>query len=445
MSDAKNPNRRDFLRGGTAAAAGLALAGGLNVARMAHAAGGEELKVALIGCGGRGTGAAAQILSAPGPIKLWAVADVFAERAESSLISLERGMKERYDREAFDTLADRIDVPPERRFVGFDAYQQAIDSGVDIVLLTAPPGFRPIHYAAAVAAGKHVFMEKPCCVDAPGFRSLMETNKIVDEKDLKVVVGMQRRYHDKYVDGIKKIHDGGIGDLILLQGYWNGGPIWFRDREPEMTEMEFQLHNWNHFVWLSGDHICEQHVHSLDVCNWIKNAHPVEANGMGSCLARYRDRDPKKGMGQIFDNHFVEFTYKDGSKMYSQCRQMPGTWSKIQELAFGTKGKWKTPNRPPSVNPYQQEQNVLVEAIRKNLKHNDGWFGATSSFTGVLGRMATYSGKVVKWDAAAARGPDEMPKRFAFDADPPALPDKDGRYRIPMPGEYIPYETDSDA
>ena len=201
------------------------------------------------------------------------------------------------------------------------------------------------------------------------------------------------------------------------------------------------MRNWYHFVWLCGDNICEQHVHNLDVCNWAKGDHPVEANGMGSCVQRYKGRDPKKGMGQIFDNHFVEFTYKDGSKLYSQCRQIPNTWDNVSESGPRHQGPIELPVGPSrgGRNPYEQEHVDLFDAIRKNEKHNDGWYGATSSFTAVLGRMATYSGQVVKWDDAAAKGPDEMPKKFAFDADPPVMPDKDGNYPIAMPGVYKPY------
>lgn len=429
MSDVANPSRRDFLKNSTAAAAGLALAGGLSFQRAAHAAGGDELKIALIGCGGRGTGAVVNCLSSCENVKLIAVADAFESNAKDSLANLKKDAN----------LAPKIDVPEDRVFVGFDAYQKAIDAGPDVVLIATPPGFRPIHYAAAVKAGKHVFMEKPCCVDAPGFRSLMETNKLADEKDLKVVVGLQRRYQASYIEGIKKIHDGAIGDLTVLRAYWNGDGIWFRDRQPQMTEMEFQMRNWYHFIWLCGDNICEQHVHNLDVCNWAKNDHPVEANGMGSCMLRYKGRDPKKGMGQIFDNHFVEFTYKDGSKLYSQCRHIANTWCFVGEAMHGTKGVSNGQSGPAGRNPYEQEHVVLFNAIRKNEKHNDGWHAATSTFTAVLGRMATYSGLIVKWDDAVANGPSEMPKEFAFNANPPAMPDKDGNYPIAVPGVYKPY------
>jgi myo-inositol 2-dehydrogenase / D-chiro-inositol 1-dehydrogenase len=422
MSESKQANRRDFLKGATAAAAGIALAGGLNLTQAAHAAGSDELKIALIGCGGRGAGAAAQCLSKCGNVKLIAVADAFAGNAKRSLANLRKE----------EDIAGKIDVPEDRVFVGFDAYEKAIAAGPDVVLLATPPGFRPIHYAAAVNAGKHVFMEKPCCVDAPGFRSVMETNKLADEKGLKVAVGLQRRHSKEFLGKVKRIQDGSLGNLIAMRAYWNGGPIWVRDRLPDYTEMEYQMHNWYHFVWLCGDHILEQHVHNLDICNWVKGDHPVTANGMGSCHCRNN-----RNIGQIYDNHFVEFTYKDGTKMFSQCRQQPNTWSSVTQFVHGTKGAKELPGN--GSDGYTQEHVHLVNAIRKGEKLNDGWHGATSSFTAILGRMATYSGREVHWDEAVAKGPSEMPAKFAFDADPPAMPDKDGNYPQPVPGLYKPY------
>jgi predicted dehydrogenase len=422
MSDMKTPSRRDFLKGSTAAAAGLALAGGLSFARSAHAAGGDELKVGLIGCGGRGTGAAAQCLGSCENVKLVAIADAFENNAKDSLANL---LKD-------DSIKAKIDVPAERVFVGFDGYQKVIDAGIDVVLIATPPGFRPIHYAAAVKANKHVFMEKPCCVDAPGFRSLMETNKLADEKSLKVSVGLQRRHSKEYIQPVKAIQDGSLGDITLFRAYWNGGPIWVRNRQPGQSEMEYQMRNWYHFVWLCGDHIVEQHVHNLDICNWVKGDHPVKANGMGSCHCR-----DNRNIGQIYDNHFVEFTYKDGTKLYSQCRQQPNTWSAVTQFIHGTKGVKEFPGN--GSDGYTQEHVDLINAIRKNEKLNDGWHAATSTFTAVLGRMATYSGIEVNWDDAVAKGPDEMPKKFAFDANPPAMPDTNGNYPVAVPGVYKPY------
>jgi predicted dehydrogenase len=390
---------------------------------MAHAAGSDVLKVALIGAGARGAGAAANCLASCPNVKLIAVADAFENNAKISLVNL-RKMPE---------LDGKIDVPDDRVFAGFDAYEKAIAAGPDIVLLTAPPGFRPLHYAAAIAAGKHVFMEKPVCVDAPGFRSVMETNKLADQKGLKVVVGLQRRHSKEFLGPVKAIQDGSLGQLHLLRAYWNDPPIWVRPRQPGQTEMEFQMRNWYHFVWLSGDHIVEQHVHNLDVCNWVKGEHPVTAQGQGSCHCR-----DNRGVGQIYDNHFVEFTYKDGTKMFSQCRQQLNTWRCSTQFFHGAKGvKELTGNG--AGDGYPQEHLDLVNAIRNGTNLNDGWHAATSTFTAILGRMASYSGQVVNWDDALAKGPSEMPKKFAFDADPPAMPDKDGNYPMAIPGVYKPY------
>jgi myo-inositol 2-dehydrogenase / D-chiro-inositol 1-dehydrogenase len=422
MSNTIRPSRREFLKNSTGVAAGLALAGGLNLAQSVHAAGGDELKIALIGCGGRGTGAVVNCFDACPNVKLVAVADAFADNAKSCLANLQKDPK----------YASRIDVPADRIFVGFDAYQKVLATDVDIVVLTTPPGFRPIHYAAAIAAGKHVFMEKPCCIDAPGFRSLMKTNKLADEKNLKVVVGLQRRRSKEFRPAVQAIHDGSLGTLNFFRAYWDGGPIWIRKRQPGQTEMEFQMRNWYHFVWLCGDHIVEQHVHNLDVCNWVKGDHPVKAIGMGSCHCR-----DNRGVGQIYDNHSVEFTYKDGMKMFSQCRQQTNTWSSVTQCIHGTKGIVDLPGW--AGDGLTQEHADLVNAIRKGERLNDGWYGATSSFTAVLGRMATYSGQEVLWDEAVAKGPDEMPQRYAFDATPPVVPDKDGNYPMAVPGVYKPY------
>jgi predicted dehydrogenase len=367
-------------------------------------------------------------------LKLVAVADAFQDRAEGAL----ENMRRKYERQ--------IDVPPDRVFAGFDAYQKALDTDADLVVLATSPGFRPVHYAAAIAANKHVFMEKPCCVDAPGYRSLLETNRQADEKGLLVGVGLQRRHQPNYMQTIDRLRNGAIGDLTLLRAYWNGGGVWTRARKPEQTEMEYQMRNWYYFVWLCGDHICEQHVHNLDVVNWVKGGHPVEANGMGG-------REVRKGIdhGQIFDHHFIEFTYADGTKMYSQCRHIRGCKRDVSEAAEGTRGisncagkiegenAWQYSG--PKVRGHQQEQTDLVAALRAGRRYNEGHYGATSSFTAVLGRMATYSGQIVKWEDAAQQGPDEFPygQQLTYDSEPPVLPDGDGKYPVPVPGVYKAY------
>jgi len=446
----KRASRRDFLKGSAAVSAGAALAGGLGIARSAHAAGSDLIKACLIGCGGRGQGAIRNLLNVQDNIKVVAVADAFEGNAKGAAKSLK----------AEEAYKAKAEIPDDHVFWGLDAYKKAIACGVDLVVTAAPPGFRPIHYKAAIEAGKHVFMEKPCCVDAPGFRSLLETNKLAEEKGLKVGVGLQRHHEPRYIETIKRIHDGALGELMFQRVYWNGGGVWVRTREElaqrlgrTPTEMEYQVHNWYYFVWLSGDHICEQHVHNLDIANWVYNksgdpkaAHPVEANGMGGRQVR-----KGKDVGQIYDHHAVEFTYADGSKVFSQCRHITNTWSPVMEHAHGTKGesnccgqidgaqKWRY--RGPNPNPYDQEHVDLLKAIRSGEKYHEGWFGATSSFTAVFGRMATYSGQVVKWDEAVAKGPDEMPKVFAWDADPAVKPGPDGGYEhaVAVPGVYKPY------
>ena len=458
MSDTtRYSSRRDFLNGSTAVAAGAALGSTLSIGRSAHAAGSDTIKACLIGCGGRGQGAIRDLMSVKDQIKVVAVADAFERNAKAAA----RGLKN----EENETFRSKVDIADDRIFWGLDAYQKAIACGVDMVVVATPPGFRPIHYKAAVEAGKHVFMEKPCCIDAPGFRSVMETNKVAEAKGLKVGVGLQRHHDPQYIETIRRIHDGALGDLLFQRVYWNGGGVWVRPREQlakqlnrEPTEMEYQVFNWYYFVWLSGDHICEQHIHNLDVANWVYNksgdpltAHPIEANGMGG-------RQVRKGkeVGQIYDHHFVEFTYADGSKVFSQCRHIPDTWDSVREFAYGAKGnsavtdgvinganRWRyRGKKPKNFSPYAQEHVDLVKAIRGGEKYHEGWLGAVSSFTSVFGRMATYSGQVVKWDDAVAKGPDEMPKAFTWDAETPIKPGPDGSYEhaVPMPGTYKPYE-----
>lgn len=432
-------SRRTFLRNSSLAVASASLTTGLSVARSAHGAEtSDKLKIGLIGAGGRGRGAVFNCINSCPNTELIAVCDAFADNAKNTTQMFK------------DKLGDRVNVPDEQIFTGFDGFQKVIDSGVDMVIIATPPGFRPMHYSAAVKAGKHVFMEKPCCVDAPGFRMLMEANKLADEKKLKVGVGLQRHHQKSYVETIKRIKDGAIGDLKYLRVYWNGGGVWNRRRKPEQTEMEYQMRNWYYFVWLCGDHIAEQHIHNMDIGNWIVGSHPVEANGMGG--RQVRKFGPNGDYGHIYDHHAIEFTYADGTQMFSQCRHISNTWNQVSEFAYGTKGhancggniyagddSWRF--REKAISPYDQEHIDLMDAIINDKPYNEGHYGAESSFTAVLGRMATYSGKVVKWDDAVAKGPSEMPESYAWDAKPPILPDANGSYEhaVAVPGVYKPY------
>jgi len=440
MSDKKQPSRREFLKSSSAVAAGAAVVGSLDIARTAHAAGSDVIKVALIGSGGRGTGAASQQLGAGKEgkkVKLIAVADAFENRATGAVSRL----KQQY--------GDQVDVPDDHVFVGLNAYKDAVATKPDVVVLATPPGFRPMQYKAAIEAGCHVFMEKPCCVDGPGYNTLIEASKMADEKKLLVGVGLQRRHQPNYIETVKRIHDGALGKVLFTRVYWNGGGIWNRGREEGMTEIQYQVHNWYHFCWLSGDNIGEQHVHNLDIGNWVMgDQHPVEANGMGGCTARYLGGS--KGTGQIFDHHFVEFTYADGAKMYSQCRHMRGCWGNVSEAAHGTVGtsscsgriegenEWRFTGK--GVSGHQQEQTDLVATLLAGDRYNEGYYGATSSMTAVLGRAANYSGKVVKWDDLVAKGTSQMPEGpLSWDTPAPFEKDANGDYPIPVPGQFDPF------
>ena len=440
MSSSSPHSRRQFLQTGATALAASALA--------APVRGADEtaLKVALIGCGGRGTGAAAQALSTSGPVKLWAMADAFPDRLQLSLEGLKHGLTSRYDRESSTGLAEKIDVPPERQFVGLDAYRKAIDSGVDLVILAQPPGFRPYHFDYAIKAGKHVFMEKPVATDAPGVRMVLAAAAEAKRKNLKVGVGLQRRHQQPYLETIRRIHDGAIGEILSMRCYWNGaGSAKVPPSREGLTEYEYQLRNWYYFTWLSGDHICEQHIHNLDVCNWIKQGHPVEAQGQGGRQVR-----TGREYGNIFDHHSVEFTYEDGATMISQCRHIPGCWNRVAEFARGDLGRvelgnrfiisrkddrnWRYRAEGPAANPYQVEHDALFDAIRNDKPFNEAEQGAISTMTAILGRMATYSGKLITWDEAINSNIQLTTNAEEWNAKPPVLPDENGWYPIAVPG-----------
>ncbi|HLA83708.1 MAG TPA: Gfo/Idh/MocA family oxidoreductase [Thermoguttaceae bacterium] len=443
MTEPNHTSRRSFLKRSGGIVAATTLGAHLGVARSAHASGSDMIKLGLIGCGKRGRGAVADCLAADKNIKLVAVADAFEDMITPGIRILSQARP------------GQVDVKPDRIFVGLDAYRKVLASDVDLVLLASPPGFRPYHYRAAVEAGKHIFMEKPCCVDAPGYRSLLESNKLAEEKNLKVGVGFQRRHQQHYREIVERIRNGQFGDIQFFRAYFNTAGVWSRPRTPDQTEMEYQIRNWYYFVWLSGDHIVEQHVHNLDVANWIRGAHPVEAQGMGG--REVRKFGPRGDFGHIYDHHSVEFTYADGTKLFSQCRHIPGCWQTASEhthtaqgyvstdergyMIYGPDGKRISRSRAKGRRSYDQEHVDLIDAIRNDKKYLEGPIGAEASLSAILGRMATYSGNVVRWDEAAADGPSEMPKEFAWNAAPPVLPDKEGSYEhaVAMPGRYKAY------
>ena len=409
--------RRQFVQRSSTVLAGASLLGGLSVARRAHAAGDDTIRVGLIGCGGRGTGAASQALRADANVKLVAMADAFRDNLEDKLQVLSRD----------NDIRDKIDVPKERQFAGFDAYQQCIDSGVDLVILATPPGFRPIHLAAAIAADKHVFMEKPVAVDGRGIRSVLEAVAQAKEKKLGIGVGLQRHHQTPYLETVKRLQDGEIGDIVSARAYWNGAGVWVRPRKDDQTEMEYQMRNWYYFNWLCGDHIVEQHIHNLDVINWVKDAYPVRCQGMGG-------REVRRGEnhGEIYDHHAVEEEHADGAGRFSLGRHIPNCWNSVTEHVQGTKGRadisgsrietadgsrWRY--RGDNPNPYQVEHDDLFASIRSGNPLNEGEYGAYSTLTSIMGRMATYSGKMVTWEQALSSELDLSPTKYAWDAEPP--------------------------
>ncbi len=434
--------RRDFLKKTSTAVVGGTLLGGLTIERAAHAAGSDLLKVALIGCGGRGSGAANQALNTYncGPVKLVAMADAFRDQLDGSYNSLTKEQK------------DRVDVPEEHKFVGFDAYKKAIGLA-DVVILATPPGFRPSHFEEAVRQGKHVFMEKPVATDAPGVRRVLAAAEEAKKKGLKVGVGLQRHHQLGYLETLSRLHDGAIGDLVAMRCYWNGTTPWVKPRAElekkygrKLTEMEYQMRNWYYFVWICGDHIVEQHIHNLDVINWVKNGYPVRAHGMGGCEVR---KGPD--YGEIFDHHAVEFEYADGSRCFSQCRHINGCWSDVSEHVVGSKGKaylsdgrwnisggttWQFRDKQERER-YQQEHDDLFNAIRQDKPYNEAENGAKSSLTAILGRMATYCGKIVEWDAALESKISYFPKNLAWDAEMGVKPGADGLYPHAVPGKTV--------
>jgi len=420
-------NRRGFLKTTTAVVGG-SLLGGLTIERAAYAAPDDTLKIALIGCGGRGSGAADQALSTSGPVKLVAMADAVPNRLKSSLENLKAQH------------ADRVDVPEDRQFIGFDAYKKAI-ALADVVILATPPGFRPIHFEEAVNAGKNIFTEKPVAVDGPGIRRFLAAAKLSKEKNLKVGVGLQRHHQAGYLETMKRLHDGAIGDIVSMRCYWNGNRPWQHPRKPDQNEMQFQMDNWYYFVWLCGDHIVEQHIHNLDVINWVKQGHPIRAHGMGGAQKPRTSND-----GEIFDHHAVQFEYADGSFCSSECRHIINCWDSVSEFAQGTKGKvdisgykitgpnaWQHKEKDP--NPYQVEHDDLFHAIRNDLPYNEAEYGANSTLTAIMGRMATYSGKVIDWTKALNSEVNHAPNEYSWDAKPQSQVGADGLYPMPMPGD----------
>ncbi len=410
--------RRDFVKRSTIATAGASalMASG----NFAYAGGTDTIRLGLVGCGGRGTGAANDCYRSSDGIELVAMGDLFQDRMEES----KEQLKER--------LGDSFQVDQDHTFLGFDAYEKVLDSDVDLVILATPPAFRPQHLRAAIESGTHVFMEKPVAVDPTGIRSVIESSKMAEDKGLAVVAGTQRRHDPAYRAAMKRIHDGAIGDVKTAQVYWNQGGLWHHERKPGMSDMEWQVRNWLYFTWLSGDHIVEQHVHNIDVANWALQDHPVKALGVGGRQVR---TDPS--YGHIFDHFGIEFQYENGARVYSMCRQQEGTPSRVEEHIIGTKGtsdghskiegetNWTYEGE--DVNPYVQEHADLVASIRNGDPLNEGQRVAESVLTAIMGREAAYTGQEITWDDVMNAELDLGPDTYKFSSLP--IPD------VPAPGQ----------
>jgi predicted dehydrogenase len=412
--------RRDFLTQSGLLAAGTALSN-LTIERSAHAAGDDVLKIGLVGCGGRGTGAAIQALKADPNVKLIAVGDLFDDRLKLCLNALGRD----------ESLKSKLDVPQERQFTGFDNYKGVIGSGIDVVLLCSPPHFRPIHLKAAVDADLHVFAEKPVAVDATGVRSVLATCEAARSKKLSIVSGLCLRYSLGFQETIRRIHDGEIGPLRYLQANDLRGPLWLRLREPEWTDMHWQMRNWYYFTWLSGDFNVEQHVHYLDAAAWVMNGeYPARAVGMGGRQVR---TGPE--FGNIFDHHSVVYEYENGVRLLSQTRQMPGCKNDMSLQVYGGDGtahisekglsirnssSWKYDGEDNDV--YQTEHDDLFRSIRNGTPINHGDYMSRSTLMAIMGRMATYSGQEITWKQAMESKEDLSPPAYEWgDLPAPAV------------------------
>ena len=419
--------RRHFLQQSTAAAVAGGLASTLLSPRMVHAAGEETLKVGLIGCGGRGSGAAMNALHADKNVKLTVMADLFEDQLQKSRRNVEsQATKEK--------MAEKFAVDDDHCFVGFDAYKQVMASDVDVVILTTPPHFRPAHLAAAIEAGKHVFCEKPVAVDVPGVRSVLDTVRKAKEKNLSIVSGLCWRYDYGVRETVNRIKDGAIGDLVAIHTNYLTGTLWQRTRQPEWSEMEYQMRNWLYYTWLSGDHICEQHIHSLDKAVWLMDDKlPKNCFGLGGRQVR---TDPK--WGNIYDHHAVCYEYDNGLKVFAYTRQMENCWNQVDDFVYGTQGKatllkheiegkeqWKHTGPRPSM--YDIEHEELFAGIRSGNIINNGVYMANSTMVAIMGRMACYTGELIETEKAMKSEENLTPAGYEFGDIP--VPE------VPMPGQ----------
>jgi len=408
--------RRDFIKTSVGASLAAAIPGNLGL----HAQGSDTIRIGVVGCGGRGTGAAIDCLNAAPGVEIVAMGDLFKDRIDSSLKKI---------REAH---SDKVKVPPDKCFTGFDNYLKvAACPEVNLIVTAAAPGFRPLHIKAAIEAGKNVFMEKPVAVDPVGVRSVIASSDLARKKGLAVVTGTQRRHQQRYLELMKRIHDGEIGEIVGGQCYWNQGDLWVVKKTPQMSDMEWQCRNWLYFTWLSGDHIVEQHVHNIDVMNWAFGALPIKVTGMGG-----RQQRTAPEYGNIFDHFAVEFEYPNGVRVMSMCRQIPGCADRVEERIVGTKGYafgygeihganfWKFDGDEP--NPYVQEHVDLIASIRSGKPLNEGRRVAESTMCAIMGRMSAYTGRAISWEWAMTSSKlDLTPSKYNFGplpVEPVAIP-----------------------
>ncbi|MEX2463132.1 MAG: Gfo/Idh/MocA family oxidoreductase, partial [Balneolaceae bacterium] len=437
--------RRDFIKTSALTAGGLYL-GTLPITNSAYAHGNDTIKLALIGCGNRGTGAAFNALNADDGIKLVAMVDVLEDRLEQSYNILSSRFGD----------SGKVDVPEENQFIGFEKYKEAI-ALADVVILATPTFFRPLHFEEVVSQGKHVFMEKPLAVDAMGIRRVFEAGKIAKEKNLNVVVGLQRRYQNKYREIYQRIQNGEIGDIISGNIYWNEGPFGTVDRSAGRSELETQIRNQFLFMWTAGGQILDQLIHNIDIANWFIGAHPISAQGMGGRF----DEITGPEYGQVYDHNFIEYTYSNGVIVAAQCRRMANTFNQVAEKIVGSEGSTYTHgfgsdgvirdrngnirydhDGENDANPYQVEFDELIASIRSGGIIDNTERGATSTMTAIMGFMAAYTGQVIHWDDALHSNARFYPHHdmnpedlVSWDTPAPVMPDENGNYPIPVPGQ----------
>ena len=450
-SSAASLSRRHFLKHSSLALAGAAAATQFPFVTTSHAAPDDPIRIGIIGCGGRGTGAALNALGAATKV-IYPGAGYHTEDTDKDAKVTNKGVqvvaladlfKDRLARCRENLQALQINLPDDHCFTGFDAYKQLLAlPDVNYVILATPPHFRPIHLKAAIQAGKHAFIEKPCAVDGPGVRMIIEAGELAKQKNLGIVAGTQRRHQKSYVETMKRLRDGAIGDIVYARCYWNGGEIWVVERQDGWSDIEWQCRNWNYFTWLGGDHIVEQHVHNLDIMNWAIGTHPIKATGLGGRQVRTLPVH-----GHIFDHFAVEYEYPNGVRMFSQCRQINGCESKVEESFVGTKGTaacggfgsnchtqtaggeaWRYRGENPDA--YHQEHQDLIDSIRAGQPLNEAQTVAESTLTGIMGRESAYSGQSIEWDKALNSPTRLGPEKYefgAFPVPPVALP---GKYRF---------------